>query len=66
MRRHHYALFFLILLVVILIIGWKRGWFTVNRENVQRDEEKIKQTIEGGADKAKEEANKLLNKDANK
>ena len=54
MRRHHYALFFLILLVVIIIVGWKRGWFTVNKENINQDKEKAVETIKEGLDKLKQ------------
>ena len=46
MRRHHYALFFLLLLIAIIIVGWNRGWFTVNKENIQRDEQQLKEKAE--------------------
>ena len=62
MRRHHYALFFLILLVVILVVGWKRGWFTVNEDKVQRDEQQIKEKIKEGFDKVKPDSQKDTNK----
>ncbi len=58
MRRHHYALFFLILLIAIIIVGWKRGWFTVNQENINQDKEKAVETIKDGLDKLKQGAQK--------
>ena len=63
MRRHHYALFFLILLIVILIVGWNRGWFTVNKDAIEQDKERATQKLKEEADKIKEGLQKATKKD---
>jgi predicted negative regulator of RcsB-dependent stress response len=62
MRRHHYALFFLVLLIVVIVIGWNRGWFTVNKQNIEQDKEKAVEKLKEGIDKLKPDSQKDANK----
>jgi hypothetical protein len=66
MRRSH-GLFLFVLLIALIAFGWWRGWFSVNKENIQQDENRAKAAVKEGADKLKQEADKLkggVNKDS--
>jgi len=66
MRRSH-GLFLFVLLIALIAFAWWRGWFNFNKENIQQDENRAKEAIKEGADKLKQEADKLkggLNKDS--
>jgi hypothetical protein len=53
MRRSHGFLIF-VLLVAIIAFGWWRGWFSVNKENIQQDEQRVKEGAEKISDKIKD------------
>jgi hypothetical protein len=66
MRRSHGLLLF-VLVIALIAFAWWRGWFNVNKENVQQDENRAKAAVKEGAEKIEQEANKLkgsLNKDS--
>ncbi|HEY2148994.1 MAG TPA: hypothetical protein VGH32_13725 [Pirellulales bacterium] len=58
MRRSHGLLLF-VLLIALIAFAWLPGWFSFNKENVQQDENRAKEAIKEGADKIKQEADKL-------
>jgi Tfp pilus assembly protein PilO len=61
MRRSHGFLVF-VLMVALIAFAWWRGWFSLNQENIDRDKEKAQQELKQGADKVREEAEKLKNR----
>jgi predicted negative regulator of RcsB-dependent stress response len=66
MRRSHGLLVF-VLLIALLAFAWWRGWLTFNKENIQQDKNRAKEAVKEGAEKIKQEADKLkgnLNKDS--
>jgi predicted negative regulator of RcsB-dependent stress response len=58
MRRSHGLLIF-ILFIALIAIAWWRGWINFNKENVQQDENRAKEAVKEGAEKIKQEADKL-------
>jgi len=58
MRRSHGFLLF-VLLVALIVFAWWRGWFGFNKENIQQDEQRAKDALKAGADKAQQEVDKI-------
>ncbi len=53
MRRSH-GFFIFVLLIAIIAFAWWRGWFSVNKENIQQDEQRVKEGAEKISDKIKD------------
>ena len=62
MRRGGCIVFLLVVLIALIVVGYYRGWYTVNKAPIQKDEQTIKEKAKQVGQDVKNSVNNALNK----